>query len=142
MSLTIPGLRRAIPKHRAVDKVTQLRDENRLLMTRQSAAEDFFALLIQDRDEVYRCWLKAAEDRDTAEALAAKQSEEIVELRRRLAPLEAAEANANAVTVPSMVRDTSNGADQATTPIDVRPLWDALGVGPVLNPGSPYPHAA
>lgn len=141
MSLTIPGLRRAIPKHRAVDKVTQLRDENRLLMARQSAADDFFALLTQDRDEVYRCWQSAAEDRDTAEALAAEQAEEITELRRRLAPFEAAEANRLAVTVPPMVRDTSNGADQATTPIDVRPLWDALFVGPVINPDS-HPHAA
>ena len=48
----------------------ELRQENRLLLAREIAAADFFALLMQDRDEVYACWQKAADDRDTAEALA------------------------------------------------------------------------
>ncbi|MGW1389998.1 hypothetical protein [Streptomyces griseoluteus] len=56
-------------------------------------------------------------------------------LRLRFGPELAAEANANAVTVPPMVRDTSDPADQATAPIDVKPLWTALGIGPVLDPG-------
>lgn len=69
--------------------------------------------------------LKAAED-------------EIAYLRKRLAPFLAAEANANRIDVPLMERDTSHPADQATSPIDVRPLWDALGIGPttaVTDPG-------
>ncbi|WP_020135118.1 hypothetical protein [Streptomyces sp. 351MFTsu5.1] len=64
--------------------------------------------------------------------------DEIAYLRERLAPYLAAEANANRIDVPAMERDTSHPADQATAPIDVRPLWAALGVGPtkaVTDPG-------
>jgi len=71
------------------------------------------------------------EDLQAAEA-------EIDYLRKRLAPFLAAEANENAVTVPPMVRDTSAVEDQATGPIYVQTLWDALGVGPtaaVTDPG-------
>jgi len=64
--------------------------------------------------------------------------DEIDYLRKRLAPFLAAEANAAAVTVPPMVRDTSAIEDQATGPIYVQTLWEALGVGPtaaVVDPG-------
>lgn len=44
-----------------------------------------------------------------------------------LAELRAYKANAEAVTVPPMERDTRAVEDQATGPIDVRPLWEALG---------------
>lgn len=65
---------------------------------------------------------------------------EVAYLREKFAPELAAEANANKVTVPPMVRDTSDPADQATGPIDVTTLWAArdaglLGIGPVLDPG-------
>ncbi|NED75311.1 hypothetical protein G3I51_23910 [Streptomyces sp. SID9944] len=45
-------------------------------------------------------------------------------------------ATATAVTVPPMVRDTSAIEDQATAPIDVRPLWVARDAG-LLGPGRP-----
>jgi predicted flap endonuclease-1-like 5' DNA nuclease len=64
--------------------------------------------------------------------------EEAERLAAELAPHQAAEANANRIDVPPMVRDTDDPADQATTPIDVRPLWVALGIGPtvaVTDPG-------
>jgi outer membrane murein-binding lipoprotein Lpp len=63
-------------------------------------------------------------------------------LRKRLAPFLAAEANAAAVTVPPMVRDTAAIEDQATGPIYVQTLWDALGTGPtaaVTDPGRVAP---
>jgi hypothetical protein len=34
-----------------------------------------------------------------------------------------------------MVRDISAIEDQATGPIDVKTLWEALGVRPVTDPG-------
>jgi hypothetical protein len=49
----------------------------------------------------------------------------------------AAEANATRITVPPMVRDTSDPADQATAPIDVRTLREAAAAGllrPVTDP--------
>lgn len=63
--------------------------------------------------------------------------DEVLRLRARLTPYLAAEANAQAVTVPPMVRDTTAIEDQATGPIDVRPLWEALGVGPVVDAADP-----
>lgn len=56
--------------------------------------------------------------------------DEVLRLRAQLAPYLAAEANDRAVTVPPMVRDTAAVEDQATGPIYVRPLWQALGIGP------------
>ncbi|MFE9398605.1 hypothetical protein [Streptomyces flavidovirens] len=135
MNLTLPG-RRQEPKqrkHRAASPA-ELREENRLLLNRQAAADDFFALLMDDRDQVYACWQKAAADRDAAEQLAACLAEENLHLRARLASFEAAEANATAVTVPPMVRDTSAFEDQATEPFCVKTLQAALGTA-VTNPG-------
>lgn len=54
-------------------------------------------------------------------------------LRREIARLEAELANRDAVTVPPMERDTTDGADQATAPIDVRPLREAAELG-LLTP--------
>lgn len=48
-------------------------------------------------------------------------------LRRQLAPYLAADANAAAVTVPQMVRDTSAIEDQATAPIRVTTLREQFG---------------
>ncbi|MGW7087607.1 hypothetical protein ACWGH2_29480 [Streptomyces sp. NPDC054871] len=50
-----------------------------------------------------------------------------------LAELRAFKANATAVTVPPMERDTSAVEDQATGPIDVRPLQEAAAAG-LLGP--------
>ncbi|TFI30094.1 hypothetical protein [Streptomyces sp. 4R-3d] len=141
MSLNL-GIRRTKPKHRASDKVALLRDENRRLLTQVVGAGDHIALLEGQLADVRAKRAEAeqvvvcldADVRDLADERD-QQAEEIAELRRRLAPLEAAEANANAITVPPMVRDTTAFEDQATAPIDVRPLWDVFGIGPVINPG-------
>ncbi|MEV5862333.1 hypothetical protein AB0L83_21790 [Streptomyces sp. NPDC052071] len=52
---------------------------------------------------------------------------ELVNVRQVLAPYLAAEANAGAVTVPEMVRDTSALEDQATAPIAVTTLREQFG---------------
>ena len=75
--------------------------------------------------------IERTEERDQLQA-------ELAAVRAQLAPYLAAEANAGAVTVPEMVRDTSAIEDQATAPIDVRPLWAALG-DVVATPGSTDP---
>lgn len=91
-------------------------ERNQLEADFDQAAIDYSAAL-QDRDE----W------RDQALALRARFGAQI-----------AAEANANRVTVPPMVRDTSAIEDQATGPINVTALWEARDaglLGPVLDPG-------
>jgi hypothetical protein len=140
----IPALKGS-GSRRAVDEVERLREDNIRLLNRQAAAADYFALLMHDRGDVYAAWEFAEQARQEAEmAAACMQSEceewkaEALALRARFGPQIAAEANANRVDVPPMVRDTDDPADQATTPIDVRPLWVALGIGPtvaVIDPG-------
>lgn len=118
---------------RAVDKVGELRDENRRLLTAYHRAGDHVALLEQD---LATARLRQAE----AEEIVVKLQADLFDLtaeRDALADevrhLRAALANATAVTVPPAVRDTRNGADQATAPIDVRSLRDAADVG-LLSP--------
>jgi hypothetical protein len=145
----IPGLK-GNGNRRAVDKIAELRDENRKLLTRQMAADDYFALLMQDRDEVYAAWGFAEQARQEAEMVAAcMQSErdewrdEALALRAKFGPQLAAEANAHRVDVPPMVRDTAAMEDQATGPIDVTTLWaarDAGLLGPVTDPGHVHAH--
>lgn len=52
---------------------------------------------------------------------------EVADLRARLAPYLAAEANATAVSLPPLERDTSDPADQATEPVRVLTLAEAFG---------------
>ncbi|MER5653493.1 hypothetical protein ABT076_10805 [Streptomyces sp. NPDC002131] len=146
ISSLIPALKGS-GSRRAADKVDALREENRKLLDRQLAADDFFAILTEDRNDVYAAWEFAEQARQEAEMVAsciqAERDEllkECVEwrveaqaLRARLAPFLAAEANANRVTVPRMVRDTSAFEDQATAPIDVRELRERFASGPVVS---------
>lgn len=129
-------------RRRAVDKVAELRDENRRLFTRLMGADDAFALLHQQLAETAARQAEAEEivvkqqaDIDDLTEENEQLRDELAALKVRFGPELAAEANAHPITVPPMVRDTSAFEDQATAPIDVRPLWDALGPRPVTNPG-------
>ncbi|MEV8403568.1 hypothetical protein [Streptomyces niveus] len=141
MSITIPW-QRGKGAHRACDRIAELRDENVRLMNRQAAADDYFAVLMQDRADMYTAWQYAeqrallADDIATARLVAACEAtaraeqaeQDAADMLAELHELRAYKAQATAITVPPMERDTSDGADQATAPIDVRPLWDALGM--------------
>jgi hypothetical protein len=153
VSLTIPFTgRRDRRKHSPDTVIRRLRDENVKLLNRQAAADDFFAVLMGDVTTTNAALAEEKRARGEAEEAAAQmrmERDELLEecaewrgeaqtLQKRLAPYLAADANANRITVPPMVRDTSDPADQATAPIDVRPLWaarDAGLLGPVLDPG-------
>jgi hypothetical protein len=141
----IPALK-GTGSRRAVDKVAELREENVALLNRQAAADDFFAILTQDRNEVYAAWeFERAKRHEAEEAAARMQSESgewrdrFLALQARFGPQLAAEANANRVDVPPMVRDTTAIEDQATGPIYVQPLRDAADaglLGPVTDPAA------
>ena len=135
----IPALKGS-GSRRAVDKVEELREDNRKLLDRQLTADDYFALLAQDRNETYAAWEFAERKRQEAEQVAMCALEEnagliaeVEHLRLQLAPFLAAEANANRIDVPPAVRDTSAFEDQATAPIDVRELRERFASGPVVS---------
>jgi hypothetical protein len=132
-------------RRRAVDEVERLRENEIALLTNLHAAGDEIALLQQDLTEARGKQAEAEEivvaQLANLDDLRAENDElrvQVAALRTRFGPELAAEANANRITVPPMVRDTSAIEDQATGPIDVRPLWaarDAGRLGPVTDPG-------
>ncbi|WP_329616408.1 hypothetical protein OG244_28175 [Streptomyces brevispora] len=136
MSLHL-GIRRT-RKHRAVDAVTGLRDENRHLLKQLIGAHDHIAIQDHTLAEVR---VERTEAEQVVVCLAASVEELTVErdqlaatnkvLRQRLAPYLAADANRNAVTVPPAERDTNAMEDQATEPIKVLTLAEAHGISPV-----------
>ncbi|NYV73661.1 hypothetical protein [Streptomyces sp. UH6] len=77
-------------------------------------------------------------DLDDARTRCSLLEGEAAALRRELFTLRAADANADAVTVRPWERDTSDPADQATTPIDVRTLRDAAAAGLLTHLARPH----
>ncbi|WP_145503205.1 hypothetical protein [Streptomyces sp. CFMR 7] len=138
---------RSKPKHRAADKVAELK---RQLKDQQAETVSAFGQLIGAADTIATLQHQLADvraKRAEAERIVTcldadlrERTEEleqalarIHQLQTQLAPILAAEANANAVTVPPAERDTSRFEDQATEPIKVTTLWAALGIGPVIT---------
>jgi hypothetical protein len=141
---------------KAQEHLAAVREDNAKLLDRQAAADDFFMLqdqyltsleadLTAEKQQRERSdEVLASYQADLDEALTenGRLTDELLALRARFGPQMAAEDNANRVTVPPMVRDTSAIEDQATGPIYVQTLWDALGVGPaaaVVDPGRVAP---
>lgn len=146
MSITIPFVGRRDRRRHSPDTIIRnLRSDMAKVMNRQAAADDFFAILMHDVTTTNAAWQQEKQARGEAEEAAAQMRmerdewrDEALALRAQLAPYKAAEANANRIDVPPMQRDTSNPADQATGPIDVRSLQEAAAaglLGPVLDPG-------
>lgn len=146
MSLTIPFTnRRDRRKHSPDTVIRNLRTDMAAVMNRQAAADDFFAILLNDVVTTNAAWEQEKQLRGEAEEAAAQMRmerdewrDEALRLRAKFGPQLAAEANANRINVPPMVRDTSAVEDQATGPIDVTTLWaarDAGRLGPITDPG-------
>lgn len=160
MTLTIPFVsRREKPRKanrvetklaRTREQLAAVRQDNAKLLNRQAAADDYFAILMHDVTTTNAALAAEKELRGEAEEAAAQMQmerdewrDEALALRARFGPQLAAEANANRVNVPPMVRDTSAIEDQATGPIDVTALWDARDaglLGPVTDPGHATTH--
>jgi hypothetical protein len=125
------GHARPARKHRAIDEVGRL---NALIRGLQLQVADRDALLADSRAKQAEAEEIVVQQLATIDDLTAERDELLAEVTA----YRAAEANAHRVTVPPMVRDTSDPADQATAPIDVRPLRDAAAAGllrPVTDPG-------
>lgn len=134
-------------RRRAVDEVDRLRQHEVILLRDLHAAGDAIALLRQDLAEAHARQAEAAEivvqqlaDIDDLTEEREVLRDELAALKRRFGPQLAAEANAHRIDVPPGFRDSSALEDQATAPIDVRPLREAAAaglLGPVLDPGHP-----
>ncbi|MEU0200865.1 MULTISPECIES: hypothetical protein [unclassified Streptomyces] len=129
-------------RRRAIDKVAELRCDLSLALSQMHAAGDQIALLQQDLAEARGRQAEAEEivvqQGATIDSLIEERDhwrDQALALKARFGPQLAAEANANRITVPPMVRPVDGPEDEATAPIDVRPLWDALGIRPVTDPG-------
>ena len=138
--MSLISVRTRRPKHRAIDRLAELATEKQSLINQLvGAAGHITRLELQLKDTR----AKQAEAEQVAACLDADLVERTAELgevraelattRALLAPFLAAEATAGAVTVPEMERDTTAPEDQATAPIDVRPLWEAHGISPVVR---------
>lgn len=146
MSIVIPW-KRGNGSHRIADRARRLSEENTQLLNRQVAADKHFADLMDDNARLHTDLGAAEYKAASANDLIALQdmtlrcaNERVAEVEAELAAqtaelneLRAFKATAEAVTVPPMVRDTSDGADQNTTPIDVRTLRERFAAGPVLH---------
>jgi uncharacterized protein YoaH (UPF0181 family) len=143
----IPAVLKGHGRRRAVDKVTELRAENVILLGNLHSAGDAIALLRQDLAEAHAKQAQAEElvvqqlaDIDDLTAERDQLRDEVLMFRARFGAQLAAEANANRVTVPPMQRI---GADQDTRTFDVTTLWQAADaglLGPVTNPGHIHTH--
>ncbi|MFE2047918.1 hypothetical protein ACFXAS_05385 [Streptomyces sp. NPDC059459] len=129
----IPG-RKGHGRRRAADKVADLRDENRRLLGQLFGAGDAYQLLDQRLTETAARQAEAEEivvkqqaDIDDLTAENDQLRDELAALKVRFGPELAAEANAKAITVPPMIRDTSAFEDQATEPCRVITLQEAFG---------------
>ncbi|GGT85452.1 hypothetical protein [Streptomyces coeruleorubidus] len=143
--MTITDLIPALKGHgrrRAVDEVERLREREQQLETALGAAGDEVALLRWDLTVAHEQLVETQElvvtqlaNLDDLRAENDQLAEENTALKTRFGAQLAAEANAHRITVPRGVRPIDGPEDQATEPIDVRPLWDALDIRPVTDPG-------
>ncbi|MFF7147554.1 hypothetical protein ACFZAO_05705 [Streptomyces griseoaurantiacus] len=123
-------------RRRAVDEVERLRENETILLTALHAAGDDITVLQQKLAQARQFQAEAKlvvvcqqADIDDLTAERDALAEEVTGLKTKFGPQLAEEANANAITVPIAIRDTSKPEDQATAPIDVRPLWEARDAG-------------
>lgn len=114
-------------KHRAVDRVALL--EAQVVKLTASAIQG-----VKDSQALDAAGARINELTDQVSALQRAVDELTAERDQLAADL----ANARAVTVPPMHRDTSNGADQATTPwgLDVSDLRDRFEAGTPVRLGA------
>lgn len=129
-------------RRRAVDEVQRLRSNEIALLTNLHAAGDEIALLREDltvargrQAEAEELVVQQQADIDDLTAERDQWMAEALALKARFSAQLAVEANTHRITVPPMIRPVDGPEDEATAPIDVQPLWDALSIQPVTDPG-------
>lgn len=122
MTITFPRLR-GTGTRRAVDKLAELRDENIKLLTRQAATDNYFALLVNDRNDVYAAWRNAEQGRGEAEMVVVCQEATIRDLERQVADLE------RRLNVGVL----AEAAAAHTQEIDLRELQERFAAGAVVS---------
>ncbi|MFJ7176464.1 hypothetical protein ACIQXA_08650 [Streptomyces massasporeus] len=146
MSITdlIPALK-GHGRRRAVDEVERLRERVGDLEILLGRAGDEVALLQWDLTVAHHQLDEAQEivvqQQATVDELTEERDhwrDEALALKARFSAQLAVDANKNRIDVPPMIRPIDGPEDQATGPIDVRPLREAAAaglLGPVTDPG-------
>ena len=130
-------LRRRTPrKHRAADEVTRLRGflagAHQLingLQLQLDEADARHAAAVAEQAEAELLVVQQQADIEDLIAELGHWRDDALALRARFGAQLAAEANAHRIDVPPMVRPIDGPEDEATGPIDVRPLWAARDAG-------------
>lgn len=124
----------AAKKHRLQDQNAALRAENDQLRTEADKLAESIGRGIHDAAELITAGARINELTDANAALQRAVDELTAERDQLAADL----ANARAVTVPPMHRDTSHGADQATAPwgLDVSDLRARFETGSPVRLGA------
>lgn len=120
MTSILPRLR-GTGIHRADDKIAELRDDVARLLNFKAAADDYFAILVHDRNETFAALQFAEHGRQAAEAIVIDQERQIRDLKRQLG-----EAKRRLE-----VGVLAEAAAAETQEIDVRALQERLADGPV-----------
>lgn len=128
--------RRPTRKHRAVDEVSRLRGflagAHQLINGLQLQLDEADARHAATVAKQAEAELLVVQQQADIEDLTAERDvllAEVLRFRARFGAQLAAEANAHRIDVPPMVRPIDGPEDEATGPIDVRPLWEARDAG-------------
>jgi hypothetical protein len=107
---------------RADDRIAELRDDVARLLNFKAASDDYFAILMHDRNEVYAAWQFAEHGKQAAEAIVIDQQAQIRDLKRQLG-----EAKRRLE-----VGVLAEAAAAQTQELDVRALQEKFADGPVV----------
>ncbi|MFE3326831.1 hypothetical protein [Streptomyces sp. NPDC059176] len=122
MTSILPRLR-GTGGHRADDKIAELRGDVLRLLNWQTAAQDYFAVLQQDRADVYAAWQYAEDKAARAEDIVVWQDARIRDLQRQVDEL----------TRRLEVQCLAESAATRTQEIDLRELQARFTSGPVVS---------
>lgn len=120
MTSILPRLR-GTGSRRADDKIAELRDDIARLLNFKAAADDYFAILIHDRNKTYAAWKFAEHGRQIAEGIVLDQERQIRDLKRQLGEVK----RRLEITV------LAEAAATETQELDLRTLRERLSEGPV-----------
>ena len=120
-TFTIPGLRRTERKHRALDRIADLKTEVADLKRRLADADALIRRVMVEKSDTYLDLRNAEQARDCAQAAAAVKDVQIRELNHRIRDLEEQRGQAPAAPLVTATRfDTGPALRAGKRPV---PTW-------------------
>ena len=122
-AFTIPGLRRTERKHRALDRIADLKAEVADLQRRLASADTLIRRVMVEKSDTYLDLRNAEQARDCAQAAVAVKDVQIRELNNRIRDLEEQRGQAPAAPLVTAQRfDTGPALRAGKRPV---PTWAA-----------------